>query len=377
MKRCFVSLLVVFGLGALCAGARPDQVPYDITFGRHASSVRTADWHGVSLVRGQDPQADPLEGCDGCAPAECGCLEYFCGPRWFAYGDLLIMRPTNEKVAYAVPINGAATPPGAVPPVQVGLEAVVDCDYDAGFRVGGGVFLDDCSTLGVAYTYYETDTSDAISVTPPRMLRSLVDHPGSWAAPTDFLDAAARLDIDLDLVDLDFRHALICGGCCRVDCLVGVRYAHLDQTFTSVFTNVTTIGAVDAAVRFDGGGIRVGLEGERQVGCLGLMLYGRGVASFVGGNFRGRYRQTVPAPSVPVDTGWNEDRVASILDLEVGLGWTSPGGRLRTSAGYMFSGWYDVVIMDEFIESVRTNDSVDAGDTLGFDGLVIRGELRF
>ena len=366
--------MVVLALGALSQQAWADQSPYDITFGRQATSSAAAAEYELSLVRGQDPEADLVDcGCDD----GCGCLDGCCGPRWFAYGELLYIRPTNEKVAYAVPINGAIVPPGGAAPVQVGLEATVDCDYDVGFRVGGGVFLNDCSSLGLAYTHYETDIADAIVRTPPFVLRSLVDHPGSWAAPTDFLNAAARLDIDLDLVDLDYRHPLVCDGCCLINYLVGARYAHLDQTFTSIFTNATTIETVDAAVSFDGGGVRLGLEGERQVGCLGLMLYGRGVASFVGGNFRGRYLQADDGRGLVVATGWNEDRIATILDLEVGLGWTSPGGRLRTSAGYMFSGWYDVLIMDEFIDSVRMNNSVDAGDTLGFDGLVVRGELRF
>jgi hypothetical protein len=376
MKWYSAALMVALALGALSGEARSDQVPYDITFGRQVSSVSTADGHGLSLVRGQDPMAVALDNCVGCAAEGCGGVDSYCGPRWFAYGELLYIRPTNEKVAYAVPINGPISPPGLTP-VQVGLEATVDCHHDFGFRVGAGVFLNDCSSLGIAYTHYETDISDAIVGAPPYVLRSLVDHPGYWAAPTDFLEATARLDIDLQMVDLDYRHPLACWDCCLVNYLVGVRYAHLEQTFTSVFTGTTTIETVDAAVGFDGGGIRVGIEGERQVGCLGLMLYGRGVASFVGGNFWGRYQQDVTGPGLVVDTGWNEDRIASILDLEVGFGWTSPCGMFRTSAGYMFSGWYDVLIMDEFIDSVRMNESVDAGDTLGFDGLVARGEIRF
>ncbi|MBN1908365.1 MAG: hypothetical protein JW818_01375 [Pirellulales bacterium] len=66
----------------------------------------------------------------------------------------------------------------------------------------------------------------------------------------------------------------------------------------------------------------------------------------------------------------------SILDVELGMGWSSPGGRLRASPGYMFSGWFNTVITDEFIDSVRANNSVDAGDSFSFDGLVDRGEVR-
>ncbi|HUT94172.1 MAG TPA: Lpg1974 family pore-forming outer membrane protein [Thermoguttaceae bacterium] len=312
-------------------------------------------------------------GCDvGCST---GC-EDPCGPRWRVYGDLLYLRPANEKVAFAVPINGPITQPDMIP-VQIGLEAVVDCDYDPGFRVGAGRILNDCSEIGAAYTHFETDTYNQIGFDVPYVLRSLVNHPGGLSADTDFLTAEAGLDLDLDLVDFDYRRVIICDGCYNLNYLVGARYAHLDQTFASVFTNATTIETVGAAVRFDGGGIRLGLEGERQIGTFGLMVYGSGVASFVGGEFRGRYAQADSVRGLVCNTGWNEDRVVSILDIELGMGWSSPGGRLRATAGYMFSGWFNTVITDEFIDSVRANNSVDAGDSLSFDGLVLRGEVRF
>ncbi len=320
---------------------------------------------------------DELDEDTGC---DVGCLEGCedpCGPRWRVYGDFLYLRPANEKVAFAVPVNGAIEPPPGMPPVQIGLEAVVDCDYDPGFRVGAGCVLNDCSEVGMSYTFLESDTFNGIAIDVPYAIRSLVDHPGSWAAPTDFLTAHADLDLDLDLVDFDYRRVIVCGGCYNLNYVVGARYAHLDQAFTSVFTNATTVETVDAAVRFDGGGIRVGLEGERQIGTFGLTVYGSGVASFVGGNFRGRYAQADSGRGLVVNTGWNEDRVVSILDIELGFGWASPSGRLRASAGYMFSGWFNTVITDEFIDSVRLNNSVDAGNSLSFDGLVLRSEIRF
>jgi len=35
------------------------------------------------------------------------------------------------------------------------------------------------------------------------------------------------------------------------------------------------------------------------------------------------------------------------------------------------------VMTDEFIHAVQTNNFVDLGDTLTFDGLVVRAECRF
>ena len=66
-----------------------------------------------------------------------------------------------------------------------------------------------------------------------------------------------------------------------------------------------------------------------------------------------------------------------MLDLEIGLGWASSDGSRRATAGYMFSGWFNTVNTDEFIQSVQTNNSVDASDSLGFDGPAVRTEYRY
>ena len=73
--------------------------------------------------------------------------------------------------------------------------------------------------------------------------------------------------------------------------------------------------------------------------------------------------------------------MVSILDCEVGLGWASEGGHVRISAGYMVSGWLNVVKTPEFIASVQANqyhgpDKID-GNALVFDGLVSRLEFRW
>ena len=297
-------------------------------------------------------------------------------PRLRAFGDFLYLRPSNEKVAFAVPINGAIVPPTGVAPVQIGLEAEVDCSFDVGFRAGFAYHLGECSELVATYTHLESDTTNEISVNAPYVLRSLVNHPGTQAAPTDFLNASGRLDLDFQLADLEYRRLL--SKSCKhiVYCSGGIRYCHLDQFFNSNFSNSTTTETVSSQVRFDGGGFRVGLEGER-LGKWGMLIYGRSAASFVGGNFRGRYLQNNSLRGDVVTAGLNEDGVISILDMELGIGWTSPGGHCRVTGGYAFSGWFNTINTDEFIQAVQTNSSVSVGDSLGFDGLVARAEFRF
>ena len=55
----------------------------------------------------------------------------------------------------------------------------------------------------------------------------------------------------------------------------------------------------------------------------------------------------------------------------------SPGGGIRITGGYLFSGWYNVVRSSDFIRGVQNNNFAGLSDTLSFDGLVTRLEFRF
>lgn len=315
--------------------------------------------------------------CGGGCQADCCLGGPCCTPTWDFFAEFLYLRPAWDKVSYAVPINGAIVPPDGVAPVQIGTEAVVDEGFEEGFRVGGFRALTDCSSIGVTYTRLETDTNDQIHIAPQFVLRSLVNHPGTTSAPTDFLDAGARYSIDFQLADVDFRKTLTCGPQHAVRYVVGARYARLEQRFNSLFANATTVEGVTTNIQFDGGGIRFGLEGERHAACCGLLLYAKTNASLVGGVFRGRYLQVDSVRGTVVSTGWNEDRVISILDAEAGLGWQSSGGGLRLTAGYTFAAWFSPVTTDAFIRAVQLNNSTNVSDVLTFDGLVARAEVRF
>ncbi|NQT36986.1 MAG: hypothetical protein HQ581_05830, partial [Planctomycetes bacterium] len=306
-----------------------------------------------------------------------GCQKACCRPCIRFFGEFLLLRPGNDKVSFAVPINSGIVPPAGAAPVQIGPEGIVDCDFEGGFRLGFAFRLDSCSELGLTYSHFEADTTNAISNGAPYVLRSLVSHPGAVAAPTDFLNASARYDIDFQIVDLDYRRVLSRGNRYSLNYVLGLRYAHLGQIFDARFTNATTIETVSTEIRFDGGGIRFGLEGDRKIGDCGFLVYSRAAASLLGGNFRGRYVQSDNFRGTVANTGWSEDGVISILDLELGVGWTSRGGCVRLTTGYLFSGWFNALATDEFIQGVQTNNSVAVGDTLTFDGLSIRTEIRF
>jgi hypothetical protein len=306
-----------------------------------------------------------------------------CPPLWAhrsgVFGEVMFLRARGAEVAYAVPINGAIVPPG-VAPIQVGGTAVADPDYSAGFRIGGAYALDACSSISLSYTHFQSSGGDTDSATAPQVLRSLVFHPGTANAGSDFLDAFAAADVDFNLVDADYRAVWASGDLWVVNYLVGARYAGLKQDFTGIYSGTGTTDTLVSNLNFDGGGMRVGIDATRFAGNSGLLFYGKSSASFVAGEFRGHYTQSSDVDPLIVDTSWKAGRVISILDLELGAGWQSCCGRWRVTGGYMIASWLNTVPQNQWIQAVQNNNFADLSDSVNpitFDGFTTRLEYRW
>ena len=352
------------------SNAAPVASPEADTSREGDSGNRGAAWIG-------DCRDDCGDACgDDCCEESC-CPTRTCCPTWRVYGDFLYLRPRSAEVVYAVPFDGPVTPQPAVP-IQMGRVALVDPDYDPGFRVGFERVLNECASLGASYTQLDTSSSDSITVDAPLVLRSMVIHPATLDAEADWLDARAFQTINYKLADIEYRRTFLSGCRHSANYLIGASYGHLEQDFRSTFSTLSVDREdVNTDINFDGGGIRLGLEGERMAPCSGWLVYGRANARFLAGEFSARYTQGSTFDPEIVDAQWKAGRIVSLLDLELGVGWASPSGCLRLTGGYMVSGWYNAVTTSDFIGAVQKNDFSGMSDTLTFDGLVVRGEVRF
>ncbi|QDU29120.1 hypothetical protein ETAA8_42270 [Anatilimnocola aggregata] len=317
-------------------------------------------------------------GCgNGCGDG-CDCCSGW-NHRFHVFGEFLYLRPRDVDIAYASIIDGPIV--AGAPGLQAGPIGVLDQDFQPGFRFGVGFTTDNCNQVTVSYTQLDASSTDAITATGTNVIRGLVLHPNSVNAGSNWLDADAVGDIQLKILDADYRGLL--AHCCdyQVGYLVGVRYARLEQNFAAQFNNVGT-EFVASTVDFDGVGMRLGLDFERYGRNKQWFVYGKGYSSFLGGEFKGTYLQGNQGDPVIANTSWNAGRIVSILDLETGIGWQSCSGNVRLSVGYLYSGWYNMVKQNEFISAVQNNDFVanglstyDSGIT--FDGLTARVEVRW
>jgi hypothetical protein len=305
-----------------------------------------------------------------------GCDDCFWHHRCEVYAEFLYLNARGADVHFGEPVQGCGA--AAVP---MGRQGDLESDYSPGVRLGLGVALSDCSSIEASYTYWENDAHDSVAASGNALIFPSLAIPSTVAAcGSNVQQAIAGDGMQFQFGDLVYKH-LLCGNCScyAINWFAGARYAHLRE---DLLVDYVTPGDtfVNTRIDFDGAGPRIGLEGELTCGA-GFLLYGRGSANIVIGHFGASYLQTNTFAGTQGETTYQDDRVVPILDLELGVGWTSPKGCFRAMVGYSVSAWFNALTTTDLINAVQTNEFNNHGDnlsnTLWFDGLTARVEYRF
>jgi hypothetical protein len=209
------------------------------------------------------------------------------------------------------------------------------------------------------------------------VLLALAVHPATVAADFFYTDAAAQYDLELQIIDVDYRH-LMCSDCAyRVSYVAGVRFLHYGEQFGATYTSPTRIETVLAENEFDGFGLRGGLEGEFGGQQGGIFGYGRLIGGAVAGRLRSAYIQESNFDGIVVTTEREDDRIVPTLEVEVGVGWRCRNQRWRLSVGYNITALFNLASTNSLIDSIQEANYHDSEDTVTFDGAVARLEFLF
>jgi hypothetical protein len=288
----------------------------------------------------------------------------------------MFLSARGETIPFAQIRDGEG--PLAVPRGPVGS---VDSNYSSGFRVGGSVGLGNNAELFGAFAWYENNNSNSLAVPAgePLVIHALTVFPTTINAAADSLAASADLDIQFYMADVGVKLPICTGDCYFVKLDLGGRYAHLDQDFGAQYSLLGET-TVNTSIDFDGAGPRIGLDGQYNIHG-GVFVFGRGGASFLFGEFDANYLQENVFAGVQAETAASDDRVVPILDLELGMGWQSQGGRFSIAGGYMAQAWFNTMTTSTWVQGVRDTDFTrnrdNLHDTLTFDGLFVRAEFRY
>jgi hypothetical protein len=291
------------------------------------------------------------------------------------FGEFLYLRPRGADVVFAQPQSGCGT--AAVPN---GPSAVLAPDYSPGFRAGGFAALNNCSSIEAAFSWWDDDTHSTVVAPGGTVLHSLLVLPSTTSCSATSAQATGGLSLGIRTGDVSYKRLLCSDGhAYYVNWLAGAYYAHLDQALATDFS-ISGHTTVDTHINQDGVGPRVGLEGE-ALAKWGISVYGRGTANLLASHIGASFIQHNTFAGNQGFATFADDRILPILDLELGIGWTSPKGHVRVLGGYYVAGWFNTLVTSDFINAVQANNFSNHGDnlsnTLWFDGLVGRVEVRF
>jgi hypothetical protein len=337
-------------------------------------------------VRAQDPAAQPalipdLKQADHTEVHQAAEAGYESCCKWYnhigLFGDFLYLQARGLDVPFARLTNGCG--PDAVP---TGGPGIARPDYAPGFRIGGAFGIDECSCIMAAFTRFESRTNASLAAGPNDTITGLVTLPNNSCSASigaNSVAATANFGVDFTFVDVDYKRLLASRCGFTLDWYVGVRYANLDE---DLVVNIPALQStlVKTNVEFDGVGPRLGLEGEK-VSCCGLLLYGRAGADFLAGTFRAHFNQTNSFIGTVGNADFDDDRIVTILELELGVGWQSKNGCVRVQAGYLINGWFNTLNVGDFTHAVGTSNFTtnccNLSNDLSFDGFVGRIAFHF
>jgi hypothetical protein len=293
------------------------------------------------------------------------------------FGEFLMLQPSGVDTVHAQQQNGL----GGAGTVPFGDLGVTDFHYEPGVRVGGDMAMSPTTSIAASYTWFESNARSSLGAPDVPggggAVGSLVLPPGlgltASPGPVD-----ARSEINFQLADGQYRSRVLQGPRSWVNGGIGGRYAHLDEEFGQVGTFGGALGgaiATQSDIDFNGGGVLFALDGGRNLGTRGFSVYGRAGVSPLIGQFRSNYSVRNDTSGVQLArVHWNDDRITTILDYEVGVAWTGPRRRWRLAAGYTAAFWFNAVTTSSFIDAIQANDYTDVSDTISFDGLTARIE---
>jgi hypothetical protein len=299
-------------------------------------------------------------------PAE-GSAEGECGWGLFLKADYLYAKPRRDTQDFAIldPVNNN---------VPVGAIQSLDWEWRSGLRAGGGLRLPgEGWEAGIFYTYLHDAVSGSVTAPDGGILFATLTHPGTVEQVTS---ADAASSFNYHVFDLEIgRHFKACPSL-DLRLFGGARFARIDQRFNVLYDGGdANIDFVSTRLNFNGGGARLGAEGDWAF--LGnLSLFTRAAGSLVLGEFSSHVAETNNAGATTlVDVSQRFDKVVPVLELAVGVAWRYK--ELRVSAGYEFTNWFGLVDQPDFVDDLHQGKFSRRISDVSLDGLVARLEWEF
>ena len=343
------------------------------------------------------------DGCDTCYnwwPGDdrlfCGLgMQPCCGGICFEADYLYVRSNFSQSVAYLTETTSGTT--------VTDEYHNFDFQHESSYRLGGAYTLPGCGEeLRFTFTRFNSYADVVIPYSATVIVPYSIDPPPGG-------ETWARADVNVKTYDLDLAKVIPlggtvgCGGGCGCGCGTecdgscgcdsccgcptwditwsgGLRFADADwqRNYTAYTANSSIDSQAVTSMNFEGGGVRMGLEGRRYLGSRGIFsMFLRGDLSLLLGNVDLRTEVTDTATSSVIVQHSRNRRVIPVTDIEGGIT-AQVSCHTKLSAGYLFSAWNDLGMSDQTLcDATALCAGYDDSNLLSFDGMFVRLEACF
>jgi len=244
--------------------------------------------------------------------------------------------------------------------------------HKSGFKVGAGYnFSYDNWTAYLEYIRFHATNTTSFSTLPP-WADSAVFY---WADLTNFSPLKTSLNIDLDMLDLEFSRWEYRGKCLTFNPFFGLKGGFLDQSFRYKKDNLNGLTTAKSDSKFIG--LRTGIYSDWKL-CYGFSFFGKNALSLV---YQKIYNIKAIVPSSDILSierfmSTSQYNVAPIVELIIGAKWQSyfykNNYHFDVSAGYELQYFWDQNYMWKIFNAQNLNSG-----SLNFQGLNVRASFDF
>ncbi len=244
----------------------------------------------------------------------------------------------------------------------------------SGFRVGAGYRLPgEGWEAGFNYTYFHDNANDLAGRPAGGSLFPTLTHPGM----VEVADSAlADAKLNYNVYDVEVGKHFHPSEALDVRAFAGPRFATIGLENNAYYNGGDARNDhVHSRIDFNGGGLRMGAEGQWSI-WKGLGLYARGGASLMSGTFRSTLTETTNSgASTLVNVTDRFHKMVPVAELGLGVSWKYRNWRV--SAGYELVNWFGAVDSPDFVDDSHLGKMSRRTGDLGLEGLVLRAELEF
>lgn len=291
------------------------------------------------------------------------------GPGGFFLGaEYLLMKPRRDALDFAIRApNSQGYPNGTIEFLDWDLRS--GARAEVGYRLPGAT----CWEATTAFTYLNSGASQVVTAPPGGTVFATLTHPGGIE---QVATAVGTSHLIYKVLDADLGRRFEAGDDLGFRLFAGGRAAWINQDLDAFYNGGdANMAHVSSPINFQGGGIRVGGEGNYRM-PWGLRLFARASGALLVGDFHTNLVET-NNNGATVNTAVSRDFAKVVPVAELGLGVAWQYRNFQVSVAYEFANWFNLVDSPDFVDDLHQGKMSRRAGDLSLEGLALQVGLSY